>query len=78
MLMTTITASKLRQNIYQLLDQVAEKGLVLEVVRKGKRIRIISQDLPDKLANIKRRDSIVGDPEDLVHVDWSSEWSEIK
>jgi hypothetical protein len=27
-----------------------------------------------KLANLKRRDCIIGDPEDLVHIDWSKEW----
>ena len=48
-----ITTSKLRQNIYKLLDQVAETGEPLE-----------------------KRDVIVGDAEELVHIDWSSEWSQ--
>ncbi len=29
-----------------------------------------------KLANLKPRNYIVGDPEDLVHMDWSKEWRE--
>jgi hypothetical protein len=28
-----------------------------------------------KLNSLVRRDVIVGDPEDLVHIDWSKEWS---
>ncbi len=27
-----------------------------------------------KLANLKPRNLIVGDPEDLVHMEWSDEW----
>jgi hypothetical protein len=29
-----------------------------------------------KLANLKPRNYIIGDPEDLVHIDWSKEWKE--
>ena len=32
----------------------------------------------DKLRNLKKRDYIVGDSDDLVHMDWSSEWGELK
>jgi hypothetical protein len=27
---------------------------------------------------LKKRDYIVGDPDDFVHMDWSGEWSELK
>jgi hypothetical protein len=30
------------------------------------------------LSKLKKRDYIVGDSDDLVHMDWSSEWSELK
>jgi hypothetical protein len=30
------------------------------------------------LVNLKKRDCIVGDPEDFVHLDWTSEWTELK
>jgi hypothetical protein len=33
---------------------------------------------PDKLSRLKKRDYIVGDSDDIVHMDWSSEWSELK
>jgi hypothetical protein len=32
----------------------------------------------DKLSALKKREYIVGDPEDFVHWDWSGEWSEIQ
>lgn len=70
-----ITASELRQNVYKLLDQVLETGIPLEIDRKGRRLRITPSDPPSKLERLVRHeDAIVGDPEDLVHIDWSSEW----
>ncbi|WOK06522.1 type II toxin-antitoxin system Phd/YefM family antitoxin [Imperialibacter roseus] len=70
-----ITTSKLRQNIYKLLDQVAETGEPLEIKRKGKTLKIVVENQASKLANLKKRDVIVGDAEELVHIDWSSEWN---
>jgi hypothetical protein len=32
----------------------------------------------DKLSNLKKRNYIIGDSEDIVHMDWSGEWSELK
>ncbi len=69
-----MTASELRQNIYQLLDRVLETGVPLEIDRKGQKLRIVSETPRRKLDNLKRRDCLRGDPEDLVHMDWSSEW----
>lgn len=71
-----ITASKLRQNIYRLLDTVIQTGKPLEIERKGKKLKIVPGELEDRLSKLKKRDIINGDPEDLVHIDWSSEWQE--
>lgn len=71
----TVTASELRQNVYRLLDQVLATGLPLEIERGGRRLRIVPADQPSKLARLSAHPSaIVGDPEDLVHLDWSGEW----
>jgi len=72
-----VTASKLRENIYGILDQALE-GVPVEVVRKGKILRIVPDVKPDKLSRLKKRDCIVGDPDDIVHMDWLSEWTELK
>lgn len=71
----TISASDLRQNIYRLLDEVLETGVPLEIERRGRTLRIVPADPRSKLDRIIGRDDfIVGDPEELVHLDWSDEW----
>ena len=68
----TITPTQLRANLYYLLDQVLESGEPLEVIRKGKVLRIVPAEAPfSHLQKIVQRDCILGDPEELVHVDWS-------
>jgi len=69
-----ISTSALRQNLYKLLDKVLETGIPLEIKRKGKIIKIIPPEESDKLLNLKYRNIITCDPEELVHIDWSSEW----
>ena len=73
-----VTAANLRDNLYEILDQALETGIEVEVIRKGKILKIIPEVKPDKLSKLKKRNYIVGDPEDLVHMDWLHEWSELK
>ena len=73
-----ITASRLRENIYSILDQVAETGVPVEIERKGKLLRIVADKKPSKLDRLKKRNVIVGDLKDIIHIDWSNEWSELK
>jgi hypothetical protein len=72
-----VTPSKLRENIYGILDQVLETGTPVEVIRKGKILKIVPEAKPDILSKLKKRNSLVGDPEDIVHMDWLSEWTEL-
>ncbi len=72
-----MTASKLRQDIYRILDQVIETGEPVIVERHGKRIRIAAEETPPRIGSLVRRpDVVVGDSEDFVHLDWSNEWTE--
>jgi len=73
-----VTASKLRENIYGILDQVLESGVPVEVIRKGKVLKIVPEAKPDKLSKLKKRDYLVGDSDDIIHIDWLSEWNELK
>ena len=73
-----VTASKLRENIYNILDQALETGVPVEVERKGRILKIVPEAKPSKLAKLKKRDYLVGDPESIVHMDWLKEWSELK
>ena len=71
----SITASELRQNVYRLLDEVLRTGTPLEIERGGRRLRIVPVNAPAKLSRLAAHPgTIVGDPEDLVHLDWSDEW----
>jgi prevent-host-death family protein len=67
-----VTASKLRADLFNILDESLKTGLPVEVVRKGRVLKMVPETKPD------RRDYIVGDSEDFVHMDWSKEWSELK
>jgi prevent-host-death family protein len=69
-----LTASKLRDNIYRILDQVLDTGVPVEVVRKGRTVRIVAAEPPARLDRMRPRDYLVGDPEAIVHLDWSEEW----
>jgi len=70
-----ITATQLRANVYRLLDQVVDSGEVIELKRRGRLIRIEPVGVVSKLGALKVHSStIVGDPDDLVHSDWSDSW----
>jgi predicted peroxiredoxin len=70
-----MSASELRQNIYRLLDEVLETGVPLEIERKGQRLRIVPEERVSKLDRIVgREDYLIGDPDDIIHMDWSKYW----
>ena len=74
-----ITASKLRRSLYRILDEAIETGVPVEVVRKGAILRIVPEKPVSRLAKLekmKKRDIFVGDPDDLLGMDWSVYWSE--
>lgn len=69
-----ITASKLREDIYNVLDRALETGTSIEIQRKGKILRIVPPAVNNKLSRLKKHDALVGDLEDIVHMDWSDQW----
>jgi antitoxin (DNA-binding transcriptional repressor) of toxin-antitoxin stability system len=69
-----VKPSQLRANLYRLLDRVLKTGEPIEIDRAGKRLLLVPKERKSKLKNLVKRDVIVGDPEDLVHLDWSKEW----
>jgi hypothetical protein len=49
----------------------------VEIVRGRRRLKIVPADesAPSKVARLKPRPkALVGDPQLLVHIDWSKEW----
>jgi antitoxin (DNA-binding transcriptional repressor) of toxin-antitoxin stability system len=70
-----VTASQLRSDIYNLLDRVIATGEPLEIERRGVIVRVVAPR-EDWLDHLPRREGVVvGDPEDLVHLDWSERWA---
>ena len=71
-----ITASKLRADIYRIIDRVIRTGEPVEIRRKSDRVMIVPIKGHSKLDRLRRKnDYIKGDPEELVHLDWSGEWT---
>jgi hypothetical protein len=71
-----IGAAGFRENLCAILDQVIETGKPVVIRRKGRLLRIVLDDPQSKLSRLKKRDCIIGDPEDLVQMDWTHHWAE--
>ena len=70
-----ITATRLRSELYRILDRVLETGEPVEIERRGRILRIETSVPASKLDRLEAHpEFIVGDPDDLVHLDWSGEW----
>lgn len=71
-----VTASALRKNIYHMLDEVLDSGKPLEVKRKGRILKISPDNVcGSRLKRIRKHDTLSVDPEELVHLDWSENWT---
>jgi hypothetical protein len=68
----TITASKLRENIYRVLDEAVETGIPVEVIRKGVILRIVPEIKTSKLSRLKKRKDFAGNPAELVQSQWET------
>lgn len=76
-----ITATKLRSDLYRVIDDVIRKGVPVEVELRGRKVRIVPAEPRDKLANlVKRPGVIVGDAGRLASVKtfddakWRKKW----
>jgi prevent-host-death family protein len=74
----TYTLTALRKQLYQVVDRVLETGVPVEIERNGKKLLIVPAQKPgSKLANLKKRKGIIGDPDELVQIK-VGEWSELR
>ena len=71
-----LTATRLRQDIYEILDGVIATGKPVEIERKGQLLQIVMVQTPQtsRLARIVKRPGLLCDPEELVESDWSGGW----
>ena len=64
----------------QILDEMVETGTPVEIERYGQRFQILpatpenTTTSGNKLDNLIERPYLNCDPDDIVHLDWSTEW----
>lgn len=74
-----VTATRLRSELYQILDRVLETGEPVEVTRSEGTLVIkpLVSERRTKAGRAKPRPNpklVVGNPDDLVHFDWVKHW----
>ena len=75
--MLAMNATKLRAELYAVLDGVLETGKAVIVERKGRRLKISLEEPPARSSKkwpTPRPEWMKGRVDDLVHIDWSKEW----
>lgn len=78
-IMSAITLTELRANLYNVVDQIIKTGVPVAVQRNGHIIKIVLADGPSKLERLMQKSGVINNnPEDIVHCDWLQEWSELK
>ena len=70
-----ITVSQLRKDIFRILDQVIEKNETIEILHKGRSIRIVPTERRGKLKNLKKRKYSDEPLSAFDHIDWTHEWT---
>jgi antitoxin (DNA-binding transcriptional repressor) of toxin-antitoxin stability system len=76
--MKRLSLTALRKQLYQVVDRVLETGVPVEIERHGKTL-LITPVAPatSKLARLKKRRGIIGNPDTLVSVK-VGEWDELR
>ena len=72
----TITATKLRQNLYRILDEIIDSGIPVRINRKGEILKIIPEKKKSKFERLTEHITIVGDPESIIGISFDDEWKE--
>jgi hypothetical protein len=72
-----VTATKLRAELYRILDEILETGQPVEVTRQ-KGTLVIKRATSSRRRKRKKPSSnpnvMVGHPDDFIHFDWSGAW----
>ncbi|MCP4112200.1 MAG: type II toxin-antitoxin system Phd/YefM family antitoxin [Desulfobacteraceae bacterium] len=68
-----LTTNNLRDDMDELFEGVLKTGIPLEIEYKGKKFMISIAGASEKLSKLRPHpDCITGNPEDIVHMDWTS------
>jgi hypothetical protein len=71
-----LSATKLRQNLYRVLDEILDSGIPVIIERKGEILKIVPEKKISKLEKLEEHKTIVGDPESIVNINFYGEWKE--
>lgn len=76
----SMSLTQLRANLYQIVDEIIKTGKPVEIKRHGQLVKIVSiKPTQGKLARLEKHPgTIIGDPDEIIHIDWSKNWNEIK
>ncbi|MDQ2773869.1 MAG: hypothetical protein M3Y57_02920 [Acidobacteriota bacterium] len=79
----TVTTTEFRKNVFQLLES-AINGEAVDVLHKGRTIRLVPEGQPSKLSRLRKRNILVGSAEDVDQAleslneqnqkDWELKW----
>ena len=59
--MAAVSATKLRQNLYNILDSVVDTGVPVEIERNGRLLRIVAEEQGSKWDRLTAHQVVVGD-----------------
>lgn len=71
-----LTATKLRQNLYRILDEILDSGIPVKINRKGEILKIVPEKKKSKLERLEEHRTIIGNPESIIDINFDSEWKE--
>jgi PHD/YefM family antitoxin component YafN of YafNO toxin-antitoxin module len=69
------SATKLRQNLYNILDDVLRTGQPVEIERNGQKLKIVPEKPVNKMDRLEPHDTVIGDPEHILDITWEGAWS---
>ncbi len=70
-----LTASRLRQEVYKILDEIIRTGVPAEIERNGAILKIVPvKHSFSKLSKLKKRHLTDEDSDVFEHIDWNAEW----
>ena len=71
-----VAATKLRQNLYRILDEILDSGIPVKINRKGEILMIIPEKKKSRLERLTEHKTIVGDPDSIIKTNFDNEWKE--
>ncbi|MEW6563626.1 MAG: hypothetical protein AB1400_10440 [Pseudomonadota bacterium] len=76
--MPTLTATRLRAELFSTLDHVLATGESIEVKRPAGSVRIVRENTRQRLAALTPHPGIInGDPDTLPSQSWAAEWKPV-